>query len=167
MRCPVCGTENPETELVCEVCRSSLRSTGHPAPTSPEDLGLTRPVMSKRRKEKILWHTLGGFLVVLALSGLVLVVGRGLAGALRAFPLAVVVGAPVGLVASLRRGDKFVPAGLGVAIMTALYFFVHDFFFGPGPLIPFGTLVEPILVAATFGALPGALMGLHVQLDQD
>jgi len=170
MRCQVCGKGDQGEGAECRYCGATVRSVlgqGMPLPPAVNDeLYLTREKsrarQSQRRKQRLVWHTVAGAIVLFGVAALANVAffllrpRQMVLGILKSIPVALVFGPPIGLITSWRNYGP-----VGGAVVGAGFFALGTFLATGGSPIWFvapGTLL---------GVVVGGLMGIHVTLDSD
>jgi len=170
MRCQVCGTSEQHEGTECDYCGATVRSVlGKGMPLPPgirDDIGATREEKRKaaaaKRKERLLWHTAAGAIILFAVCVLVNVVSflfapRMMAyGILISIPIALVFGPPIGLVTSWLNWGP-----VGGAVIGSV-FFAAGIYLG-GSMSPLAS----ILAGALPGLVVGGFIGVHVRSDRE
>lgn len=169
MRCRVCGKDDQRESQVCRFCGATVRSIlgkGMPLPADViDELRGGREEKFKRethrRKSRLLWHAaagafiLFGVLLLVNVASFLLVPRRMLLGILKAIPIALIFGPPIGLITSWRNYGP-----VGGAIVAALFFAVGTSLIG-------GDAITYVLVGTVSGMFIGGLIGFHVRSDND
>jgi len=170
MRCQVCGKGNQREGAECSYCGATIRSVlGQGMPLPPEidrELSITlsgrRERASRRRRKRLVWHTVSGAIILFAVAVLAHVAffllrpKEMLLGILRSIPVALVFGPPIGFIVSWRNFGV-----LGGAIVGSLMFALGISIAGGGASL------GALLLGAIPGIFVGGLMGFHVTADND
>ena len=170
MRCQVCGEGDQREGAECRYCGATVRSVlgkGMPLPPAVNDefclaREKSRARHSQRRKQRLIWHTAAGAMILFGVAALVNVSffllrpEQMLLGILKSIPVALVFGPPIGLVTSWRNYGP-----VGGAIVGSLMFSLGISIAGGGASL------GALLLGMIPGIFVGGLIGFHVQADKD
>ncbi len=177
MKCSSCGYVNDGATVACNLCGAVLPSLAdgmatpnQPTPAAVMALRLERDREEKHRDlrggERLRSHAIAGALTFFLLSFILgLPMSLMLENLLWNVALSATFGLPIGYLISLRGGGLVQGAALSAIAFTVMHAI------GQLPMVVLGqTMAGALIVGIKWsllaGALPGGLIGLHVEMDK-
>ena len=178
MKCPDCGNEEKNDALFCSMCKNVFRKD-YPQESpeeraeslSPEDQEYLRKINTMRDiSEKNIIRKLKAHSVTGAVTFAILAIVFGFPDSLDPLPLLLILilsavfGLPLGYIISAKGGGLMRGALISSGVFT-LMFLILNIGRIAGSENPYNEILFVFLMGFIFGALPGAVIGYHIDLD--